>query len=177
MPPACLLPPPPLIHALHRPAGLPFPLRLLLCNHEIWTTTKLFLLAQLQHRYDCAQVYDARFKSIFDRLYLTTYKPAMDAAGTVYLHRLIDDMVALAVKMPGGYVWAAKNYDGDVQVAFKSHRLSSSTPLHTPTDSQFLSAPRACSSACLCPSLWAAPPCLLSPLTHSPRAWPPCSPK
>ena len=57
------------------------------------------------------QVYDARFKDVFDELYAAEYK----AAGVVYEHRLIDDMVAFAVKSKGGYVWACKNYDGDVQ--------------------------------------------------------------
>ena len=61
------------------------------------------------------QVYDARFKTIFDQTYQGTYKAQMDAYGAVYEHRLIDDMVAIAMKSSGGYVWACKNYDGDVQ--------------------------------------------------------------
>jgi isocitrate dehydrogenase len=59
--------------------------------------------------------YDGRFKDIFQELYETEYKPAFDAAGLTYEHRLIDDMVAAALKWSGGYVWACKNYDGDVQ--------------------------------------------------------------
>ena len=59
--------------------------------------------------------YDGRFKDIFADLYQTTYKPQMDALGIVYEHRLIDDMVASALKWEGGFVWACKNYDGDVQ--------------------------------------------------------------
>ncbi len=59
--------------------------------------------------------YDGRFKDIFAEVYQTTYKPQMDALGIVYEHRLIDDMVASALKWEGGFVWACKNYDGDVQ--------------------------------------------------------------
>src|ERR1700743_411069 len=59
--------------------------------------------------------YDGRFKDIFQELYETEYKTAFDAAGLTYEHRLIDDMVAAALKWSGGYVWACKNYDGDVQ--------------------------------------------------------------
>ena len=59
--------------------------------------------------------YDGRFKDIFQELYDTEYKPAFDKAGLTYEHRLIDDMVAAALKWSGGYVWACKNYDGDVQ--------------------------------------------------------------
>lgn len=59
--------------------------------------------------------YDGRFKDIFEELYQTTYKEQMDALGLVYEHRLIDDMVAAALKWEGGFVWACKNYDGDVQ--------------------------------------------------------------
>lgn len=59
--------------------------------------------------------YDGRFKDIFEEVYLSTYKSEMDALGTVYEHRLIDDMVAAALKWDGGFVWACKNYDGDVQ--------------------------------------------------------------
>jgi isocitrate dehydrogenase len=59
--------------------------------------------------------YDGRFKDIFADLYETTYKQRMDALGIVYEHRLIDDMVASALKWEGGFVWACKNYDGDVQ--------------------------------------------------------------
>jgi isocitrate dehydrogenase len=59
--------------------------------------------------------YDGRFKDIFAELYQSTYKKQMDTLGIVYEHRLIDDMVAAALKWDGGFVWACKNYDGDVQ--------------------------------------------------------------
>ena len=59
--------------------------------------------------------YDGRFKDIFQEIYEATYKPAFEKAGIYYEHRLIDDMVAQAVKSSGGFVWACKNYDGDVQ--------------------------------------------------------------
>jgi isocitrate dehydrogenase len=59
--------------------------------------------------------YDGRFKDIFEELYQTTYKKKMDVLGIAYEHRLIDDMVAAALKWEGGFVWACKNYDGDVQ--------------------------------------------------------------
>lgn len=59
--------------------------------------------------------YDGRFKDIFAEVYETTYKAKMDELGITYEHRLIDDMVAAALKWDGGFVWACKNYDGDVQ--------------------------------------------------------------
>lgn len=59
--------------------------------------------------------YDGRFKDIFQEIYEAEYKSQFDAAGIYYEHRLIDDMVAQAVKSSGGFVWACKNYDGDVQ--------------------------------------------------------------
>ncbi|KAH9934549.1 isocitrate dehydrogenase [Epithele typhae] len=59
--------------------------------------------------------YDGRFKDIFQEIYDSEYKAAFDAAGIYYEHRLIDDMVAQAIKSSGGFVWACKNYDGDVQ--------------------------------------------------------------
>lgn len=59
--------------------------------------------------------YDGRFKDIFEEIYRTDYKERMDALGLTYEHRLIDDMVASALKWNGGFVWACKNYDGDVQ--------------------------------------------------------------
>ncbi|KAF5348766.1 hypothetical protein D9756_009720 [Leucocoprinus leucothites] len=59
--------------------------------------------------------YDGRFKDIFQEIYETTYKAQFDALGIYYEHRLIDDMVAQAIKSSGGFVWACKNYDGDVQ--------------------------------------------------------------
>ncbi|HUO21136.1 MAG TPA: NADP-dependent isocitrate dehydrogenase [Caulobacteraceae bacterium] len=59
--------------------------------------------------------YDGRFKDIFQEVYETEYAEKFKAAGLTYEHRLIDDMVAAALKWSGGYVWACKNYDGDVQ--------------------------------------------------------------
>ncbi|MEL6372660.1 MAG: NADP-dependent isocitrate dehydrogenase [Pseudomonadota bacterium] len=59
--------------------------------------------------------YDGRFKEIFEEIYQAEFKDAFDKAGISYEHRLIDDMVAAAMKWSGGYVWACKNYDGDVQ--------------------------------------------------------------
>jgi isocitrate dehydrogenase len=59
--------------------------------------------------------YDGRFKDIFEEIYQAEFKAPMDAQGTVYEHRLIDDMVASALKWHGEFVWACKNYDGDVQ--------------------------------------------------------------
>ena len=59
--------------------------------------------------------YDGRFKDIFEEVYEGEFKSDFEAAGITYEHRLIDDMVASALKWEGGYVWACKNYDGDVQ--------------------------------------------------------------
>jgi isocitrate dehydrogenase len=59
--------------------------------------------------------YDGRFKDIFQEVYETEFKAQFEEAGLTYEHRLIDDMVAAALKWEGGYVWACKNYDGDVQ--------------------------------------------------------------
>ncbi len=59
--------------------------------------------------------YDGRFKDIFEDIYQSEFKAKMDAAGITYEHRLIDDMVASALKWNGNFVWACKNYDGDVQ--------------------------------------------------------------
>jgi isocitrate dehydrogenase len=59
--------------------------------------------------------YDGRFKDIFAEVYEVEFKSEFEAAGIAYEHRLIDDMVAAAMKWEGGYVWACKNYDGDVQ--------------------------------------------------------------
>src|SRR6478735_7773818 len=61
------------------------------------------------------KAYDGRFKDIFEEIYQNEFKAKFDAAGIIYEHRLIDDMVASALKWAGGYVWACKNYDGDVQ--------------------------------------------------------------
>ena len=59
--------------------------------------------------------YDGRFKDIFEDIYQRDFKAKYEAAGIVYEHRLIDDMVASALKWNGNFVWACKNYDGDVQ--------------------------------------------------------------
>ena len=61
------------------------------------------------------KAYDGRFKEIFEEIYQAEFKADFDAASITYEHRLIDDMVASALKWEGGYVWACKNYDGDVQ--------------------------------------------------------------
>ncbi len=61
------------------------------------------------------KAYDGSFKDIFEDVYQSEFKADMDKAGLTYEHRLIDDMVACAMKWEGGYVWACKNYDGDVQ--------------------------------------------------------------
>ncbi len=61
------------------------------------------------------KAYDGRFKDIFQEVFEAEFKSEFDAAGITYEHRLIDDMVASALKWEGGYVWACKNYDGDVQ--------------------------------------------------------------
>ena len=61
------------------------------------------------------KAYDGRFKDIFLEIYEAEFKPKFEAAGIWYEHRLIDDMVAMSLRMEGGYVWACKNYDGDVQ--------------------------------------------------------------
>lgn len=59
--------------------------------------------------------YDGRFKDIFQEIYESEYKKQFEQAGIYYEHRLIDDMVAQVIKSAGGFVWATKNYDGDVQ--------------------------------------------------------------
>ena len=61
------------------------------------------------------KVYDGRFKDLFQEVFDTEYKNRFEKAGIIYEHRLIDDMVACAMKWDGGFVWACKNYDGDVQ--------------------------------------------------------------
>ncbi len=61
------------------------------------------------------KVYDGRFKNLFQEIFEAEFKPRFDAAGLTYEHRLIDDMVASNLKWNGGYLWACKNYDGDVQ--------------------------------------------------------------
>ena len=61
------------------------------------------------------KAYDGRFKDLFQSIFEAEFANAFKAAGIAYEHRLIDDMVAASLKWPGGYVWACKNYDGDVQ--------------------------------------------------------------
>ena len=61
------------------------------------------------------KAYDGRFKDLFAEVFEAEYQADFEAAGITYEHRLIDDMVAAALKWEGGYVWACKNYDGDVQ--------------------------------------------------------------
>jgi isocitrate dehydrogenase len=74
-------------------------------NYPLYMSTKNTILKK----------YDGRFKDIFEELYQKTYKKEFEAKKIWYEHRLIDDMVAYAIKSNGGYVWACKNYDGDVQ--------------------------------------------------------------
>jgi isocitrate dehydrogenase len=74
-------------------------------NYPVYMSTKNTIL----------KAYDGRFKDIFEEVFAAEFKPQFDAAGLTYEHRLIDDMVACAMKWEGGYVWACKNYDGDVQ--------------------------------------------------------------
>ncbi|MET8156237.1 NADP-dependent isocitrate dehydrogenase [Sphaerisporangium sp. NPDC005289] len=74
-------------------------------NYPVYLSTKNTIL----------KAYDGRFKDLFAEIYETEFKADFEAAGITYEHRLIDDMVAAAMKWEGGYVWAAKNYDGDVQ--------------------------------------------------------------
>ncbi len=61
------------------------------------------------------KAYDGRFKDLFQEVFEAEFQPAFEDAGITYEHRLIDDMVACAMKWNGGFVWACKNYDGDVQ--------------------------------------------------------------
>jgi isocitrate dehydrogenase len=74
-------------------------------NYPLYMTTKNTILKK----------YDGRFKDIFQALYESTYKVEFEKQKLWYEHRLIDDMVAQVIKGEGGYVWACKNYDGDVQ--------------------------------------------------------------
>ena len=74
-------------------------------NYRVYLSTKNTIL----------KAYDGMFKDEFQRIFDEEFKEKFDAAGLTYEHRLIDDMVAQAVKWEGGYVWACKNYDGDVQ--------------------------------------------------------------
>jgi isocitrate dehydrogenase len=74
-------------------------------NYPVYLSTKNTIL----------KAYDGRFKDLFQEVFDTEFKAAFDKRKLVYEHRLIDDMVASALKWSGGYVWACKNYDGDVQ--------------------------------------------------------------
>ncbi len=74
-------------------------------NYPVYMSTKNTIL----------KAYDGRFKDIFAEIFDAEFKAEFDKAGLWYEHRLIDDMVAQAIKGEGGYVWACKNYDGDVQ--------------------------------------------------------------
>jgi isocitrate dehydrogenase len=74
-------------------------------NYPVYLSTKNTIL----------KVYDGRFKDIFQEVFEAEFKAEFDKRKLVYEHRLIDDMVASALKWSGGYVWACKNYDGDVQ--------------------------------------------------------------
>ncbi len=74
-------------------------------NYPVYLSTKNTIL----------KAYDGRFKDLFQEVFDKEFKTEFDKRGLVYEHRLIDDMVASAMKWSGGYVWACKNYDGDVQ--------------------------------------------------------------
>ena len=74
-------------------------------NYPVYLSTKNTIL----------KAYDGRFKDIFQEVYETEFVGRYKAAGLVYEHRLIDDMVASALKWSGAFIWACKNYDGDVQ--------------------------------------------------------------
>jgi isocitrate dehydrogenase len=74
-------------------------------NYPVYMSTKNTIL----------KAYDGQFKDIFEEVYEKEFKAEFEKAGLTYEHRLIDDMVACAMKWEGGYVWACKNYDGDVQ--------------------------------------------------------------
>jgi isocitrate dehydrogenase len=77
----------------------------LLKNYPVYLSTKNTIL----------KAYDGRFKDIFEEIFNAEFKAEFDKRKLTYEHRLIDDMVASALKWSGGYVWACKNYDGDVQ--------------------------------------------------------------
>jgi isocitrate dehydrogenase len=74
-------------------------------NYSVYLSSKNTIL----------KIYDGRFKNLFEEIFNAEYKAKFDAAGLTYEHRLIDDMVASNLKWSGGYLWACKNYDGDVQ--------------------------------------------------------------
>ena len=77
----------------------------LMRNYPVYLSTKNTIL----------KAYDGRFKDLFQEIFDAEFKAEFDKRGLTYEHRLIDDMVASALKWTGGYVWACKNYDGDVQ--------------------------------------------------------------
>ena len=77
----------------------------LMRNYPVYLSTKNTILKK----------YDGRFKDLFEEVYQSEFKAKFDEAGLTYEHRLIDDMVACAMKWNGAFVWACKNYDGDVQ--------------------------------------------------------------
>ena len=74
-------------------------------NYPLFLSTKNTIL----------KAYDGRFKDLFEEVFNTEFKAQFDKQGLTYEHRLIDDMVACMLRWEGGYVWACKNYDGDVQ--------------------------------------------------------------
>ena len=77
----------------------------LMRNYPVYLSTKNTIL----------KAYDGRFKDIFAEVYQAEFREEFERRGLTYEHRLIDDMVAAALKWAGGYIWALKNYDGDVQ--------------------------------------------------------------
>src|SRR5207344_2766562 len=77
----------------------------LIRNYPVYLSTKNTIL----------KAYDGRFKDIFAEVYEAEFREEFERRGLTYEHRLIDDMVASSLKWAGGYVWACKNYDGDVQ--------------------------------------------------------------
>jgi isocitrate dehydrogenase len=74
-------------------------------NYPVYMSTKNTIL----------KAYDGQFKDLFEEVFVNEFEADFDKAGLTYEHRLIDDMVACAMKWEGGYLWACKNYDGDVQ--------------------------------------------------------------
>ena len=102
-------------------------------NYPVYLSTKNTIL----------KAYDGRFKDIFQEIFDAEFAEAFAAAGITYEHRLIDDMVASAMKWEGGYVWATKNYDGDVQsdtVAQGFGSLGLMTSVLTTPDGQIVEA-------------------------------------
>lgn len=87
----------------------------LMRNYPVYLSTKNTIL----------KAYDGRFKDIFAQVYQEEYLTRFEQAGLTYEHRLIDDMVASSLKWHGGYIWACKNYDGDVQSDFVAQGFGS----------------------------------------------------